>query len=105
MLSLHTFVYAEILLGPSRDSQPTTLKQRNHRKNVEDVYAFGFRNLKIRCNAATCIHSIEDEDIFNAFLDAFEMVVDDCLSDGVWPIISWIHEDAEIHPNEQYRQQ
>ena len=61
-----------ILLGPSRGSQPTTLKQRNHRKNVEDVYAFGFRNLRNRCYAV--IHSVEDEDIFNAFLDDLETV-------------------------------
>ena len=72
-------------------------------KTIEDVYAFGFRNLRIRCSAS--MHSPEDVDKFNAFLDDLETVVNNCLTVGVWPIISWIHHDAEIHPNETYRQQ
>ena len=70
--------------------------------NIIDVAEFGFRNLRLRANAS--MHPPDDDVKFSAFLDAMEKVVDDCLKHGIWPIISWLHHDAEIHPSETYRQ-
>lgn len=58
-------------------------------QNVKDVYAKGFRNLRIPCRS--------DLDGFNMteFLTNLETVVDDCLDVGVTPVVSWIQAEAK----------
>ena len=71
--------------------------------NPYHVAKAGFKNLRLPVDAS--IHSPDDEVKFKKFLDDLERVVDDSLRAGVFPIISWLHNDAEIHPNERYRKQ
>ena len=72
-------------------------------QNLIHVSEEGFSNLRLRSNGS--IHTVENEGVFNEFLDNLETVVDDCIRHGITPIISWLHHDAEIHPSEAYRQQ
>lgn len=73
------------------------LDRKYHKKNLQDIYAQGFRNVRLRCRA--------DLDNFNMdiFLTNLERVVDDCLETNVTPIISWIHHEAEAHATDYHR--
>ena len=74
-------------------------------KNIEDVYARGFRNLRLRCRVDLDIYtSPYNDQYFNLFLDTLEQVVDKCLEVGVAPIISWVHHDAEADATDEDRE-
>lgn len=63
-------------------------------KNIEDVYSAGFRNLRLRCRAD--LYTVPYTDAkFASFLNDLETVVDKCISEKVFPVISWIHHEAE----------
>ncbi|XP_075240260.1 cellulase/esterase CelE-like [Convolutriloba macropyga] len=69
-----------------------------HKKNVIDVYDRGFRNLRLRSGANL------DGLNMTVYLTNLETVVDDCLSVGVTPIISWINHQDEANATEEARQ-
>lgn len=71
-------------------------------KNIEDIYAKGFRNVRLRSRADLYTAPYNDSK-FEWFLGNLTVVVDKCLDVGVAPIISWIHHHAEAYATEQDR--
>ncbi|EDO40952.1 predicted protein [Nematostella vectensis] len=71
-------------------------------QNIDDVYARGFRNLRLRCNAELYKAPYTDS-AFDDFLTSLATVVDKCIQVGVTPIISWIHHQDEAFATEQAR--
>jgi len=72
--------------------------QKYNKQNLVDVRAKGFKNLRLRCRA-----DLEGLNM-TVFLNNLNTVVDDCLSEDVTPIISWIHHEAEAFANETHKQ-
>jgi VCBS repeat-containing protein len=66
------------------------------RSNLEDIFDAGFRNVRLRSRAD--LYPADGGANFTMFLDDLELVVDDCIAEGVVPIISWIHHDDEANP-------
>jgi len=68
-----------------------------NKQNLKDIKAKGFKNLRLRCRADIDFDK-------TTFLTNLETVVDDCLSEDIIPIISWVHHAAEAYGNETYRE-
>ncbi|KAK3755986.1 hypothetical protein QZH41_003338 [Actinostola sp. cb2023] len=71
-------------------------------KNIEDIHARGFRNVRLRSKADLYSSPFNTSD-FAWFLGNLTVVVDKCLEVGVIPIISWIHHRAEAYASEADR--
>lgn len=65
-------------------------------QNLKDIKAKGFKNLRLRCRADIGYD-------MTTFLTNLETVVDDCLSEDVIPIISWVHHKAEAYGTEEQK--
>lgn len=83
--------YAKVLKQGFSTNYFNTLDFDNvyDKQNVKDVYAKGFRNLRIPCTA-----NLEGLNM-TVFLTNLETVVDDCLDVGVTPVISWVYTEME----------
>ncbi|XP_075252057.1 cellulase/esterase CelE-like [Convolutriloba macropyga] len=84
--------------GFSTDYFKTLDFSKYHSQNIHDVYNRGFRNLRLRSRA-----DLEGLNM-TVFLANLETVVDDCLSVGVTPVISWIHHEDEANATEEARE-
>jgi VCBS repeat-containing protein len=76
-----------------KSSEPLGLYDRS---NLEDIFDAGFRNVRLRSRAD--LHPADGGANFTQFLNDLELVVDDCIAEGVVPIISWIHHEDEANP-------
>lgn len=67
------------------------------RDTVKAVRARGFTNLRLRSRADVFGFAEDRLDLasLERYLIAVERVVDDCLAEGVVPVVSWIHHKAE----------
>jgi len=65
-------------------------------KDIKDVRAKKFSNLRIRCRADLYSYDYTATN-FTWFLGNLTTVVDHCLVNKVFPIISWIHHHAEAY--------
>lgn len=74
----------------------TTDFTKYNKQNIKDIKAKGFKNLRLRCRADIGYN-------MTTFLTNLETAVDDCLSEDVIPIISWVHHKAEAYGTEEYR--
>ena len=74
-------------------------------ENIQILKDLGFRNLRIRCDA-----SLYDQDGYhserfrNEFLANLTKVVDDCINNGIAPIVTFRHREIENRANEEDRQ-
>ena len=65
-----------------------------HPKNIEDVYARGFQNLRLRCDAGFEKYKPPyDSEAFTSFLESLESVVKKCLE----VTITFFEIDREIY--------
>ena len=71
-------------------------------ENIQILKDLGFRNLRIRCDA-----SLYDQDGYhsepfrNEFLANLTKVVDDCIDNGIAPIVTFRHREIENRANEE----
>ena len=73
-----------------------------HAQNIADVAKRGFQNVRLR-SRADLYSSPYNDSVFVSFLDDLSSVVDDCLSNDVVPIISWIHHEDEANATDDAR--
>lgn len=66
-----------------------------NKKNLEDVKAREFTNLRLRCRADL------DGFVLSTFLGNLETVVNDCISLNVVPVISWVHHEYEANATDE----
>lgn len=69
-------------------------------QNIKDVRLAGFKHLRLRCRADLYTYPYNDTE-FDSFLDDLETVVDDCINENVFPVISWIHHEAEAYGTDE----
>ena len=74
-------------------------------KNIQILKDLGFRNLRIRCVASHYDEVGYDSDLFHdQFLANLKKVVDDCIDNGIAPIVTFRHRDVENYATEEDRQ-
>ena len=69
-------------------------------QNIQVLKDLGFRNLRIRCFAS--LYDDYYSELFrNQFLANLKKVVDDCIDNGIAPIVTFRHRDIENRANEE----
>ena len=69
-------------------------------QNIQILKDLGFRNLRIRC-AASLYNDYHSELFRNEFLANLTKVVDDCIDNGIAPIVTFRHREIENRVNEE----
>ena len=69
-----------------------------NRQNIQILKDLGFHNLRIRCLANNSDY--HGEDFRNDFLANLVKVVDDCIDNGIAPIVTFRNRDAENYATE-----
>lgn len=79
------------------ENKPIAFKYRT--QNIQDICDKGFRNVRLRCRPEL-FDDMYDTDEFATFKTKLTEVVDECISVGIAPIISWEHHLAEAYATE-----
>ena len=69
-------------------------------QNIQILKDLGFRNLRIRC-VASLYEDYHTELFRNEFLANLTKVVDDCIDNGIAPIVTFRHREAENYATEE----
>ena len=72
-------------------------------QNIQILKDLGFRNLRIRC-VASLYDDYHSELFRNEFLANLTKVVDDCIDNGIAPIVTFRHREAENYATEEHLQ-
>ena len=71
-------------------------------ENIQILKHLGFRNLRIRCVASRYDDvGYHSEPFRNEFLANLKRVVDDCIDNGIAPIVTFRHREIENRANEE----
>ena len=81
--------------GPLPDYNP---------QNIQILKDLGFRHLRIRCLADLYTYDFSSEPFRNVFLANLVKVVDECIDNGIAPIVTFRDRELETRANETDRQ-